>query len=110
MEFVRQREAATTPFNRFYQPQPKAATTEKECTLVTINRSSKDDKWQPRKVTVEPEPSPEPKPVLKPRTWHEDVRVKELEAIKYRDAHLKQVLPNQSVCIIYMHHMDLSDI
>ena len=61
-EFVRQREAATTPFNMSHQPQPKAAAAEKGHILVTLTKSSKDNQWQPRKVSVEPEPSPEPKP------------------------------------------------
>ena len=85
-EFIRQGEADATSFNRTHQLQPKVTTTEKECKLVTITKSNKDNHWQPRNVTVEPEPSPEPKQ----RTWLKAMRAKELEAIKYRNVHLKQ--------------------
>ena len=74
-EFMRQRKATATPFNRFHQLPAMAATIEKECILVTITKSKKDNQWQPREVTVQPEPNPEPKP----RTWLEDMRAKELK-------------------------------
>ena len=45
--------------------------------LVTITKSNEDNQWQLRKVNVEPSPKD------KLRTWHEAMRAKQLEAIKY---------------------------
>ena len=72
------------PFNSSHQLQPMA-TAEKECTLISITKSSKDHWWQPIKISVESRPVP------KPRTWLEVMRNKELAATRYRDAHLQQV-------------------
>ena len=65
-------------------------TAEKGCILATFPTSKKDNQWQPKKLTVEPEPSPEPKSVPKPRTWLKDMKIKQKTAIKYRDAHIEE--------------------
>ena len=78
-EFIGQRQAATH-FNRFCQPQLKATIDEeKESTLINSTKSSTDNKWQPRKVSVEL--------VSPPRTWLEAMNIKRNAAIKYRDEH-----------------------
>ena len=56
------------------------------------------------KVTVESKCTPNPEP--KPRTWLEAMRIKQLDAIKYRDVHLKEAcasksfVPDQDYCAV----------
>ena len=82
-EYLRWREAVTTPYtDRQYQQKPKVTATNRH-SLVTFTRSSEDTLWQTRKVTVEPHPE------SKTRTLLETMRKKELEAAEYRLAHAK---------------------
>ena len=54
---------------------------EEECTLLNITKSNKDNKWQPRKVSVDSVPQPS--------TWLKAMNIKINAAIKYRDEHIE---------------------
>ena len=93
-EFMRQMEAPTTPQIGLTNQKLKATPAQKRYTLVTITRSSKNNHWQPRKATVKSQTSPKPEP--KQRTCIKAISIKELEAIKYRNTHLRQACASKS--------------
>ena len=68
--FIRCREAATTHSCSYPSQQPQdVIVEEKESTLINITKSTIDNKWLPRCISVQPVPQPCPGPKSKPRIW-----------------------------------------